>query len=408
MGLRHWLFGSHKKLPWLPRGMNNRWWQFRLIDVIVSLLRSRQPKHGLVIVRMDGLGDMILFRPLLDYYAEAFGVQQQDITILGCNSWRGLAATVFAGYRVVTINEHAYERRFWYRLKISLWMAQQNFKQATCDIYFRKTMACDSLLYYSYADEVVVCEPYPSPKTKPRFAYYRHLYTRVIDTGPHPRHETLRHYQFVSQLLGRELAVKPLFIPWTAKSKRLVERPYVAFNFGSNEAGRRWPFASFIAVANKIMARGYHAVFLGGPAEMAYRDLLDQQCQHPLLVNYIGKDKGLTEVLDILKNAHAVITSETGPGHFALALQVPTLMICGGTADVLFVPYPQEICATTMRFAQVYRDCFGCLEHCPYRQDDTQPFPCLADVTVEQVWQQVEDWMPQCVVQPPSLVVETR
>lgn len=394
MGLRRWLFGSHKKLPLLPRGMNNRWWQFRVIDIITTLLRSRGPKRGLVVVRMDGLGDMILFRQLLDYYPEAFGVTKEDITVLGCHSWKGLAATVFDGYNVVTINEHTYERRFFYRLKISLWMARQNFQQATCDIYFRKTMACDSLLYYSYADRVIVCEPYPSPKTKPRFDYYRRLYTQVIDTGEHPRHETLRHYQFVSGLLGYDITPEPLCVPWRQNQDPITHKPYVAFNFGSNEAGRRWPFDSFIELAKRVMERGYYALFLGGPAELSYRDELDAKCSHPLLINYIGKDKGLAEVLDIFQHAHATITSETGPGHFSLALQTPTLMICGGSADVLFVPYPREISTDSMRFVSAYRDCFGCLEHCPYRTDASLPFPCLADVSVDQAWQAFESLVP--------------
>ena len=399
MGLRNWLFGAHKSLPWWPQGMNNRWWQFRVIDIIVTLLRSRKTKHGLVVVRMDGLGDMILFRQLLDYYPKAFGIAQEAITVVGCHSWKSLATTVFAGYNVVTIDEHKYERRFFYRLKVSLWMAQQNFQQATCDIYFRKTMTCDSLLYYSYAERIVVCEPYPSDKTKPRFDYYRRLYTDVIDTGAHPRHETVRHYQFLSKLLGYHVNPQPLHIPWRKQCDPIPYKPYVAFNFGSNEAGRRWPFDSFIALAERVMARGYYALFLGGRAELSYRAELDTKCKNPRLINYIGKDKGLTDVLDIFQHAHATITSETGPGHFSLALQVPTLMICGGGANILFTPYPKEISSDSMRFAYAYRECFGCLEHCPFRSDATHPFPCLADVSVEQAWQEFEKFIPHKTVE---------
>jgi ADP-heptose:LPS heptosyltransferase len=383
-----------KRLPFLPKGMNNRWWQFRIIDLITSIKRSRKSKKGLVVIRMDGLGDMILFRQSLDYYCEAFSLTPEDITILGCNSWRTLSDTIFKEYNVVTINEHAYERKFSYRLKISLWLAKQAFQTAVCDIYFRKTMTCDSLLYYSYADRIAVCEPYPSKKTKPRFDYYRHIYTDIIDTGPHPMHETLRHYNFVSGLLKKQIKPKPLHIKWRNNNNPIQQKPYVAFNFGSNEAGRRWPFENFIELAKRVIERGYYAVFLGGPAELHYIDILNNTYKHPRLINYIGKDKGLTEVLDIFQHAHATITSETGPGHFSFALQKPTLMICGGGAYTLFVPYPKEISTENMRFAYAQRECFGCLEHCPYRQDANLPFPCLADVTIEQAWQAFEDLIP--------------
>lgn len=383
-----------KQLPLFPKGMNNRWWQFRVIDLITTLLRSRRPKNGLVAIRMDGLGDMILFRQSLDYYAEAFTIPQDQITVLGCHSWRRLADTIFAGYRVVTIDEHAFERRFFYRLKIALWLAKQGFHTAVCDIYFRKTMTCDSLLYASYADRIAVCEPHPSNKTKPRFDYYRHLYTDVIDTGPHPTHETIRHYRFISGVLGRDVSPQPVAIPWRQTSTTPFPQPYVAFNFGSNEAGRRWPFENFIALAKRVIERGYYAVFLGGPAEHDYSDTLNAAYQHCRLINFIGQDKGLHDVLDILQAAHAVITSETGPGHFAFALQKPTLMLCGGGAYETFVPYPNVIATQHTRFAYAYRDCFGCLEHCPYRTDATQPFPCLSDISVDRAWERFGDLVP--------------
>lgn len=370
-----------------PRGMNKRWWLFRPIDLITALFKSRKPKQGMVIVRMDGLGDMILFRPTLDYYAKAFAVDKKDITILGCHSWRALAATIFKDYNVVTINEHAYERKFFYRLKISVWMARQHFKIATCDIYFRKPMTCDSLLYYSYADRIAVCAPHPSKKTKPRFDYYRQFYTDIIDTGLHPTHETLRHYRFISAIIGNNIKPKPLLIPWRKDKDPINLKPYIAINFGSNEAGRRWPFDGYIELAKRIANSGYYVLFLGGPAERDYSQLLDKHIAHPKIINYIGKDKGLMDLFDILQHAAGVITSETGPGHFALALQVPTLMICGGAAYNTFVPYPKEISKDTMQFIYHKLDCFTCLENCPYRQDDTQAYPCLNRVTVDHVWE---------------------
>ncbi len=384
-----------KKLPLFPQGMNKRWWLFRPIDLITAVLRSRKPKKGLVVVRMDGLGDMILFRPVLDYYAQVFGVAKSEITVLGCHSWRKLADSIFAGFNVVTINEHAYERQFFYRLKISLWVARQHFKIAVCDIYFRKMMTCDSLLYYTYAQRIAVCEPFPSQKTKPRFDYYRHIYTDVIDTGAHPQHEMIRHYKFISGIAGYEIKPQPLSIPWQTQGNPITQKPYVAINFGSNEAGRRWPFEYYIEIAKRIVARGYYAVFLGGPAEAPYSDVLAQQNLDTKIINYIGKDKGMSDVFDIFSHAHATITSETGPGHVSLALHVPTLMICGGSAYITFTPFPREISTNTMHFVYRHRECFGCMAHCPYRTDPSHTFPCLADVTVEAVWERFEMLIPE-------------
>ncbi len=353
---------------------------------------------------MDGLGDLVLFRSALEYYPEVFGIEKKDITILGCHSWKSLADTIFAGYRVVTIDEHAYERKFLYRLKISRWVAQQCFKIAVCDIFLRKPMTCEALLYYSYAEQIIVSAPFISKKTKPRFDYYWPLYDKVIDTGNHPRHETLRHFSFISQLANRDIKPQPPYIPWSNERDPISQKPYVTINFGSNAPGRRWPFEYFLEIAKRVIERGYYAVFLGGAAELVYSKMLDENLQHPNIINYIGKTKNLSDVLDVLKHSQAVITSETGPGHFALALHIPTLMLCGGGSHSIFTPFPESIRKNTMHFLNFQMDCYHCLWHCPYRKNKEDSFPCLANIKPNDAWAIFEKLVP--AYPPPAPATE--
>lgn len=243
------------RLPLFPKGMNKRWWLFRPIDLLVFLLKPRRSKRGLLVVRMDGLGDMILFRRALDYYPQAFNIAKSDITILGCNSWRTLAPYIFEGFNIATIDEHAFEKKFTYRFKTALWLAKQNFHTAVCDMFMRKTMMADSLLYYSNASQIIVSTAYISKKTERRFNYYKHLYDKVIDTGAHPLHETIRHYNFLSQLTGKLFKPQPPTIPWRKTTSPIQHAPYVVINFGSNEPGRCWPFERFITIAKRIIER---------------------------------------------------------------------------------------------------------------------------------------------------------
>ena len=74
-----------------PGAMRRRWWLFRPFDLIARNLPLFFSRKGVLVVRMDGIGDMTLFRQSLEYYAEAFGVTTQDITVLGCKSWAAIA-----------------------------------------------------------------------------------------------------------------------------------------------------------------------------------------------------------------------------------------------------------------------------------------------------------------------------
>ena len=98
---------------------------------------------------MDGIGDMVLFRPSLDHYAKALGAEKDDITVLGCDSWGPITDAVFGEYKVKTIDEHAYARRPLYRFRINLMVRQMAPKITVCDSYLRRAMMADSLVWVS-------------------------------------------------------------------------------------------------------------------------------------------------------------------------------------------------------------------------------------------------------------------
>jgi ADP-heptose:LPS heptosyltransferase len=385
-----------------PRGMRRRWWLFRPIDAVVALWPRRRaaggsgggPGGGMVIVRMDGLGDMALFRPVLDHYARAFGIARDQITVLGCESWHGLADTVFAGYRVAAIDEHRFERRFFYRLRIALWLKRQGFRIAVCDTYFRKTLTSDSLVHMSGAQERIVSLPYISDKTEAEFDWFLARAGRVIDTGPHPTHELERHYNFLAAVAGRPVEPSVPTLPWRDAPSAVPEgAPYVVINFGSNEPGRNWPFGNYLALARRAIARGYRVAFVGAAREVSESARIAGELEPGSVVDLIGRT-GLDGLMDVIAHAHAMLTNETGPGHFGILLGVPTVMVFGGGHHETFVPYPEHLRPANARFVNRHRECYGCLWICPYRESAKDPFPCIEAVEIEDVWQAVEGFVP--------------
>ncbi len=46
--------------------MRRRWWLFRPIDALVALWPAPRRRKGVLVVRMDGIGDMVMFRAALE------------------------------------------------------------------------------------------------------------------------------------------------------------------------------------------------------------------------------------------------------------------------------------------------------------------------------------------------------
>ncbi|CAA6605181.1 ADP-heptose--LPS heptosyltransferase 2 [Rhodospirillaceae bacterium LM-1] len=379
----------------MPAGMRRRWWMFRPLDLVVRYWPVFKKPKGLLAVRMDGIGDMVLFRRALDHYAPAFGIDKQDITVLGCASWGGITSEVFKGYKCRIIDEHAFERKPFYRFKEALWVRKQGFAVAVSDIFFRKALTADSLVWFSAAPLKVMSKPYISDATKGEFSYYLSESVRVVDTGPYPTHEIIRHFDFVSQLAGRSIAPEAPRIDWRNAPLTVFDGPpYVVLNFGSNEPGRRWPFEAYLVVANRLLDLGYRVAFTGGSdAERARQPEMRRVLNRPGVIDMIGRTN-LPTLLDLMKSALAVLSNDTGPAHLSVALGTPTVVVVGGGHFGSFVPYPPEATPANARFVYREMDCYHCFWRCTKRATKEDVFPCIEAVPVDDVWRELSQLLP--------------
>lgn len=373
----------------LPAGMRRRWWLFRPFDLIARHWPVFRKPRGVLVVRMDGIGDMVLFRQALDHYADAFSVNKADITVLGCESWRRVAGVIFEGYRVIAIDEHAFARRPVYRFMVSLRVRRLRPAVAVCDSYMRRALMADSLVWMSGAPRTVVSLPYVSERTRAEFGYYLSQVDEIIDTGPYPTHEVVRHFRFVSAVAGRPIAPEPPRIAWRGNPPAVAAGPYAVLNPGSNEPGRRWPMGNYLGVARRLLDRGFRVVFVGHANERDEGTGIASLAREEGVVDLAGRTT-LPELLDLINDARLVVSNDTGPAHLSIALGRPTVVIVGGGHFGSFVPYPPEAAPPRARFVFEEMECYHCFWRCHKRANKYQLFPCIGAIAEDQVWQECE------------------
>lgn len=370
---------------WFPAGMRKRWWLFRPFDLICRYLPVFKRRRGLAVIRMDGIGDMVLFRASLDHYAKAFGVDPSEITVIGCASWQSIADTVFAGYRVISINEHAYAKKPLYRFRINCKMRYLVPETVVSDAYFRRALMADSLVWVTGAPQTYVSYPYINEPTRAEFTYYLSQCTKVVDTGPYPTHEIARHAAFVGYFTHKLEDLTAPRLAWRDQPPALAEAgPYVVLNPGSNEYGRRWPLGAYIDLAKWLVTEGQRVVFVGKADEKAGADLIANAADGQKIIDMTGKTD-LAGLMDVLKRAVLVVSNDTGPLHLAIGLGAPTVAIIGGGHFESFVPYPEQATPNHVRFVYEKMDCYHCFWRCHKRSDPKDSFPCVAAVSQEQV-----------------------
>jgi len=93
----------------------------------------------------------------------------------------------------------------------------------------------------------------------------------------------------------------------------------------------------------------------------------------------------------LLSQSQLIISNDTGTAHISSAVGTPTVCILGGGHFGRFAPYP-DLPGQTNYFNTVYHKmaCYGCNWECVYHLKKDEPAPCVSNISVDAVWQEVE------------------
>lgn len=119
------------------------------------------------------------------------------------------------------------------------------------------------------------------------------------------------------------------------------EDQVVALNIGASWRTKRWESGYFAAVADSYLTRGYHVAVMGGPMDVEIVDACVAQMQeraHPHLHLFTGKVK-LGTLAGLLRRCALFITTDSGPMHVGVAMNVPVLCMFGASPIPGFYPY---------------------------------------------------------------------
>jgi heptosyltransferase-2 len=141
----------------------------------------------------------------------------------------------------------------------------------------------------------------------------------------------------------------------------LNDRPLVALCPGStNSRAKRWPPASYAALADHLMGKAKVNVALIGAREEldVTGEVLAKMRRRPVVLT---GETDLAGTVAVLSVADLLVTNDTGPAHISAALERPTLVVFGPTNPVTTRPF-----SPTADIIRRPPDCAPCmLRDCP-------------------------------------------
>jgi ADP-heptose:LPS heptosyltransferase len=364
-----------------------------LLIFIDSIPASQRHTHttSLVIIRVDNIGDFVLWLPSAKHILENY--QNYRPAVLICNqACVDFAKATGLFSQVIGIDLRRFVRDLGYRLRLIRQVAQLGAEIAIQPTYSRVFLTGDSLIRASHAKQRIGLQGDFSNIRPWQKAISDRWYTQLVPASPTDMMELDRNAEFLRGLGMRDAQAEIPSIPKLmdlAPEKQVGKNYFVLFP-GASSPIKQWPVDSFAAVANHVVDQfGWLPVVCGGPVERLLGDQLIEKLNLPSAINFSGSTT-LPELTELLRGARLVISNDTSAIHIATGVGVPSVCILGGGHYGRFMPYPNHVDGVKPISVIHKMDCFGCNWQCKLTKEQDHAYPCVQDISVKQVLKAVK------------------
>ena len=306
-----------------------------------------RPEPGtLLLVRLDGIGDYILFRNFIKALKLSNRFKGHHITLLGSPAWKDLAERLdYDDIDVfIWLTPDKFMRSPAYRYKKLKQIRSVCYETVISPVFSRDFECTDTLVKFVCARRKIGSAGDLSNTNIRQKRKGDRYYTTLIPGDGGVRFEFSRNREFFETLLEEKLELPGPEIILKQPVSLPVAGDYAVLFIGAGEKKRQWPMAHFSKAALFIHETlGLNIVLCGGPGDRENADKFSQLFPRPY-TDLVGKT-GLRELPGIIKNGKLMVSNETAGPHLAVALGMPHIfVISNGNYLGRFSPYPKTMC----------------------------------------------------------------
>lgn len=352
-----------------------------LFDIIfLNFMKKGEHKTGskkkVCLLRLDGLGDVVMFIDAIRAYREIFRVEDHE-TILITEAW---IAPLFEECpyldKVIGCDTLRFKKEISYR-----WQFLREIRKAGNHIFINSCINRE-LLYgdiMAHASGARHRYGYNAPSYKACEKIIGDLFYTSLALRPEDVHEVDKNAELV-RLAGRK-AYRPArpFMDWfgsPGKQKFFVIAP------GAKDPARKWPQDRFASLSKALHEEfGLTPVIIGGKEDIITAKAIIKAAPKIPFQNETGR-LDLPSVAKLVSGASFFIGNDSGPAHLSAATGTKTFVVATGGNFNSCVSYPEYLGLDHTPVYQEDTSCFNCHGKCKYKYNEI--LPCVENITVEQ------------------------
>lgn len=318
---------------------------FKLIyNISKTLALLKLKKRAVLIIKLDGIGDYILFRNFLEEIKNAPEFCEKRIVLCGNNLWKDIALE--------------FDCKFIDRY---IWIKKDKIKNTTNLYCYIKCLKLNWTYYenvihptYSrdYISEFLVQNIFSPNKItmigddtclpQDVLKNYDRNYNELINVGKNNDFDFYKNKIFTEKILKRNIDIKR---PVMNLNRNKYKDTIVVF-IGASHLIKKWNYMNYCTLIKKLSNIADTKFLLCGSKEDfldANKIMLSNNTNK--IVNLVGTTN-LLELIRIISNSRFVITNDTGIVHISGALDVKTFCLYRGEYMGRFQPYPLQTRST--------------------------------------------------------------
>jgi len=301
---------------------------------------------SILLVRLDAIGDYVLFRNFIKVLKESEKYKDYKITLLGNSAWKSLSEELDAEYvnDFIWLDRNKFNKDFVYRYKKLKEIMACGYEVVLSPVYSREFFFGDAIVKLVHANEKIGSIGDTSNIQIWQKKISDSYYTKLISAKDEPIFEFSRNKEFFENFLHVRLDIKKPHID--LKSKKLpfkLPQKYAILFIGASSSFRKWNIERFARVGEYLKEKhGYEIVLCGAPSDSEDATKFKNNFMGEY-IDLVGKTS-LVDLLYVIYNGNIIIANETSAPHFAVALEMTNIfVIYNGNHYGRFTPYPKDV-----------------------------------------------------------------
>jgi ADP-heptose:LPS heptosyltransferase len=293
----------------------------------------------LLIVKLDAIGDYLLFRNFLEDIRTCAKFAGYRITLCGNGIWKELAEALDRPLvdDFIWVDKKRLIMDRPYRDELLRSVRMRGFEIAFQPTFSREILTGDSIIRASNAGIRTGSMGDDANELTALKKIADEWYTRLSDSNAGAVFEFDKNKLMVEELTGeKSVRTNPVI---AAHDKH--KEPYAVLFPGAGEKQKQWPAENFAAIADELTNRyGFSIKICGSSADSEWSEQISRHSKTARPVDLCGKTN-LLQLIDEIAGASFLLTNDSSALHIGAAVQTPTVCVLNGRHYGRFAPYPR-------------------------------------------------------------------